>query len=212
VSDRTGPKDLLVLVADADAEASLRALLARPEALGIRAVAFDVRRHLERDAGCRGKCQDFLRPFVNRYAHALVVFDLHGSGRESLSPADLEERIERSLANSGWEGRSAVVVLDPELEIWVWSDSPQVDHVLGWSGRVPGLRQWLSTEGHVEPPSPKPNRPKEVLFEALSQVRKPWSQSLYADLAKRVSVSRCTDRAFLKLRSVLGDWFGLSKP
>jgi hypothetical protein len=34
-----------------------------------------------------------------------------------------------ALFTSGWENRAAAVVLDPELEIWVWSDSPEVEAV-----------------------------------------------------------------------------------
>jgi len=44
--------DLIALVADADMEAAVRALLSRPSALGIRSITFDVKRHIQRDAGC----------------------------------------------------------------------------------------------------------------------------------------------------------------
>ena len=44
-------KDLLIYVADADAEAFLRSVLVKHQALGIRAVTFDIMRHPQRDAG-----------------------------------------------------------------------------------------------------------------------------------------------------------------
>jgi hypothetical protein len=54
-------KDLIVLVADADMEAAVRGLLSRPSALGIRPISFDVKRHVQRDAGCRSGAHDLLR-------------------------------------------------------------------------------------------------------------------------------------------------------
>lgn len=44
-------KDLLVFAADADAEAFLRAVLSKPQALGIRPVTCDIKRHPQRDSG-----------------------------------------------------------------------------------------------------------------------------------------------------------------
>ena len=52
---------------------------------------------------------------------------------------NLETEAEQRLSSSGWDDRAVAIVLDPELEIWVWSDSPEVDDVLGWRGRIPRL-------------------------------------------------------------------------
>ena len=49
------PKDLIILVADKNMEHTIKGLLARPPALGIRPLSFDIRVHPERDAGCRGE-------------------------------------------------------------------------------------------------------------------------------------------------------------
>ena len=37
---------------------------------------------------------------------------------------------------------------------------------------------------------------------------KPRSSALYLELAQSVSLKQCTDRAFLKLKSKLSEWFG----
>ena len=198
-------KDLVVLVADADMEAALRGLLSRPEALGVRPLKYDVFRHPGRDPGCRAEAHVFLRQFRDQYDHALVVFDHHGSGREPADPTTLQEDLVRRLS-ADWQDRAAALVITPELEIWVWSDSPQVDQSLGWSGRMPNLRSWLVEQGLWDEGNAKPNDPKRALAEALHEVRKPRSPSIFDALARTVSVNRCRDAAFLLLRSLLRAW------
>ncbi len=204
-------RDLVALVADKSMEATLRGLLLRPEALGTRAVSYEIYSHPAFDAGCRAKGPTFLRSFCNQFAHALILFDREGSGREAKDASDLESEIEKELARNGWEDRAAAIVLDPELEIWVWSYSPEVDRVLGWSGCVPALRQWLVEEAFLSSPSGKPARPKEALLRALRHVGKQPSASLFRQLSERVSFRRCTDRAFRKLRGQLVNWFPTPK-
>ncbi len=100
------------------------------------------------------------------------------------------------------------MVIDPELEAWVWSQDPAVDSVLGWSGRDPTLRHWLQEQGFLAAGLVKPGRPKEAVQEALRLVRKARSSALYQDLAGVVSLEGCVDPAFVKLRLVLERWFG----
>src|SRR5512146_960457 len=133
-------KDLIILVADLDTEYSLRGLLSRPKAIGIQTITFDIFPHPHRDPGCLLESVDFLRGFTRQYRHALVIFDHEGCGRETQTPAGLAATVAAGLANSGWSDRAMPIILVPELEIWVWSDSPQVDAALGWAGRQPALR------------------------------------------------------------------------
>jgi hypothetical protein len=200
-------KDLVVLAADKNIEHTIRGLLSRSESIGIRAIGFDVYVHPERDPGCLGKAHDLLRSGIGRYEKALVVFDRDGCGAEGMAREDLERRVESHLFGNGWDGRGAVVVLDPELEILVWSDSPVVDDVLGWSSRNPALRDWLSDRGYLRPGEAKPTRPKEAFQDALRVVSKARSSAIFQSLAERVSVERCVDAAFAKLRATLQGWF-----
>ena len=55
-------KDLILLVADKNMEASLRGLLSRFQSRRFRQVAFDLYVHPERDPGCLLRAHDFLRP------------------------------------------------------------------------------------------------------------------------------------------------------
>ena len=87
----TEPKDLFVLAADLELANALEGLLSRPRDLGIRDVAFDIERHINRDSGCRTEAVEYLRPYHRKYQHALVVFDHHGCGsmRPVLSAVDV---------------------------------------------------------------------------------------------------------------------------
>jgi hypothetical protein len=206
-------RDLVVLVADKNMEAGFKALLERHRSFGIRPITADTFVHPERDPGCFRKAHDFLRPLTAQFAHALVAFDRQGCGHDTASALELESAVEGRLSSGGWDARGAAVVLDPEFEIWVWSDSPAVDRALGWAGRLPDLRTWLAGHdpawlGLVQGPRRgKPARPKEALEEALHLAQKPRSSARYAELARHVGLERCTDRAFLKLRAVLAAWF-----
>jgi hypothetical protein len=203
-------KDLIVIVADLDAETAIKVLLTRHKAFGIRPITFNVRPHVQRDPGCRTASHSLLRPEVCRYNHALIVFDWEGAGAEDRCPEEIEALVEELLARTGWTDRCACVVIKPELEMWVWSDSPHVSNVLGWKGRQLSIREWIKSNTEFWPgDTNKPDRPKEALLASLRAVRKSSSPVLFETLAKRVSVERCEDRAFLKLKTVLAHWFKL---
>lgn len=200
--------DLVALVADKNMEFALRGLMTRHRALGIRSPRFDLFVHPERDPGCLLKGHDFLRPFAGRYAHALVMFDHEGCGRQAPGE-ELEEDLEMRLATSGWGERAACIAIDPELETWAWVDSPHVEAAMGWKGRSPDLRSWLSKTGFWPPDTRKPSRPKEAFEAALQEVRLPRSSAVYHALAQRVTLQSCTDRAFLKLKRTFFSWFSV---
>ncbi len=204
-------KDLVVLLADKNTEYAVRGVLDRPDALGIRPILADLFVHLHNDPGCLREGHEFLRSFTNQYRHAIVMLDREGCGRQESTRQELEEQIEERLSNNGWAGRAAAIVLDPELEIWVWSDSPEVDNALGWLGRTPDLRNWLREQELLGEDAQKPARPKEALEQALILVRKPRSSSIYMQLAKTVSLRRCDDPAFVKFRTILKNWFAKSE-
>jgi len=205
-------KDLIVLAADKDTEFSIRGLLNRHLALRTRQVQCDLFVHPEHDPGCRLRSQAFLRPFVNLYQRALVIFDREGCGREDHSRLEIEREAEDALASSGWKDRSSVIVIDPELEAWVWSDSPHVPTVLGWTDPAADLHTWLQAHNFALLPNRKPSRPKEAMLATLRAMRKPPSAARFQQLASKVSFTRCTDDAFLKLLTTLRRWFASPPP
>lgn len=165
--------DLVILVADQNIKVVTDGLLSRHHSLRIRPVRFGTFVHPEHDPGCLRRAHGFLRSFASEYDYALVVFDREGCGKEGASAQELEAEVETALARSGWEDRAATIVLDPELEAWVWSDSPHVDRILGWAGRTPNLRTWLVGERFLQEGEFKPARPKEAMERALREVRRP---------------------------------------
>lgn len=201
-------KDLIVLVADKNMEFAIKGILTRHQALGIREVSYDLYVHPERDPGCLNRGHDFVSSFAKSHACAMVVMDRDGCGRESCSPEILEVEIESRLSTSGWAGHTAIVIT-PELENWVWSDSPHVDILLGWANKTPSLKSWLVEKDFWKVGETKPHAPKEALEAAIRVTRKQRSSSLYYDLATRVGLGGCTDRAFVKLRENLRNWFSV---
>ena len=202
-------KDLVILAADKDLEFALRGMLSRPEALGIRPVEAntDIFVEPEHDPACALRGVDFLDNLSEQYRYGLLIFDYEGSGKEATAPQELQKNLNAEFVSSTWGERARAIVLSPELEIWIWSDSPHVDEVVGWKNRNPKLRPWLIEQDYLQTGEVKPARPKEAFEAALREARKPRSASLYQQIAERVSLRRCTDTAFLELKSILNNWF-----
>jgi len=187
---------------------AVTAILNRPQALRVRAMDHRVIAHPQFDTGCASGAAAILRPYAGTTLHALVIFDHEGCGREDLSGEELEDDLERRLSSARWDRRARAVVIGPELENWVWSDSPHVADAVGWDGTTDDLRRWLMEKGFESNPDlGKPTRPKEAVRATLARIRKKPSAALLAELAGEVSFQRCEDRAFVKLRDTLRGWF-----
>jgi hypothetical protein len=138
-------KHLVALVSDKNMEFAFKGLLTRHVSLGTWPIVADVFVHPQHDPGCLLNPEAVLAPLQHGYERALVMFDRHGCGQEHRGAIELAQRVEARLAQCGWADRVGAVVIDPELENWVWAQSSHVDRVLGWAGRVPNLRTWLNT-------------------------------------------------------------------
>lgn len=200
-------KDLIVLVADDDMEQALEGLLARPPALGIRAIDAEIRVHPQHDPACARDGVAFLSNFAKTYLHGLLMFDHRGSGKEKIDPLQLQRTLDEEFYRSPWGGRARSIVLSPELEAWVWAGSPHVAAAAGWKNRQPPLRRWLVSQGLLEEGESKPARPKEAFLAALHEARTRRSADIYRQIAEKVSLRRCTDKAFQDFQSVLRGWF-----
>jgi hypothetical protein len=200
--------DLIVLVPDIDIEYTIGGLLKKPERLGIRPIKSEILRHRYHDSGCYKRGDDFLAPFRDQYVHALIVFDHDGCGAEDLPREEVEADLEERLYRRGWTRDAvAVIAIDPEVEQWVWGGSPHVEKILGWSGRSPALREWIRENFDCVLGETKPKDPKEAMRQALRIANKRQSASQFEELASKVSLKKCTDPAFLKLKQTLHNWF-----
>lgn len=199
-------KDLVILVADKNAQFALRGALGRPAALGIRPLAHEFRTHVGRDGGARTTGVDVLARERARFSHALLVFDLEGCGAE---PHETAEDLERSLdaeLRVQWGANAKALVIAPELDIWIWGADNALQDVLQWPVED-SIRTWLRGRGFTFDANGKPERPKEALEELVPIHRQPRSSALYEKITGRISLHRCTDSTFLRLREALQNWF-----
>ena len=120
---------------------------------------------------------------------------------------EIQLEVERRLEGDGWGGRSKAIVIDPEIEAWVWSSSPHVPEILGWTTGYPCLRNWLGTRKLWPKTSPKPTEPKQAMKEAMEEARQKQSPRVFSELAERVSLNRCQDPAFNELVETIRRWF-----
>ncbi|MEU8038069.1 hypothetical protein [Streptosporangium sp. NPDC049078] len=111
---------------------------------------------------------------------------------------DIAERMKGS-----WE-RFAVVVIDPELEAWVWQDSPHLAQVLKCP---PDFRAILERSGHWPANTLKPPDPKAALDHLRRRYRVKAFNADFGKLAAKISVRHCQDAAFNYLCDHLRAWF-----
>ena len=200
-------KDLIVLVADSYQEKVLEELFLRiPRSLDIEEFTFDIIRSPGHDSGCFIDGHEMLRPLINQYKYAIVVFDFEGSGAEDLSIENIDTKLSKRLADNGWRGRNLVIVIKPELESWIWINSRHVEYAIGWENST-SLYDWARSNNYIKTNQNKPERPKEVFEKALRISETSKSAAIYKKIAANVSFKNCEDPSFKKLISTLIDWF-----
>jgi hypothetical protein len=197
------PRDLIVLVADSHMRSALRGLFGRPKRVGIRPIYADIDVHTQRDPGVYRRGHELLRSSQDDYDYAVALFDREGCGAERLGVDALEAEAQSRLDGSGWQGRSAVVAIDPELEAWVWGEPGSVAEAL--SLRPQQLRDMLAAEALDE--RGKPAHPKADLERALELGGVRVAARVYEQLGFSVGFSNCHDRSFLRLLGILREWF-----
>ena len=193
-------KDLIVVVADSYQEKVIEALLPRiPITSNTKTFTYDIIRNPRNDSGSYNDSHELLRPYINQYHFAIVVFDHEGCGVEDTKTrVETESDVEGLLSINGWPNRNSVIVIDPELENWMWIDNPNVQDAIGWFG-IESLYVWARANGKIAHGEAKPIRPKETLEEALRISNSAKSSSIYKKIAGTVSYKGCTDPAFIKL-------------
>ena len=105
-----------------------------------------------------------------------------------------------------WNDSAKAIVIQPELDVWVWGSDNSIEEVIEWPSGI-RIRDWLRDADFNMDGSGKPSRPKEAIEAALRKLGLPRSSALYKRIAEKVSLRKCTDRAFLRLRKQLCEWF-----
>lgn len=202
-------KELVILVADKNMEATIKGLLLRWHSFNIREIKqdmFDIFIHPRRDPGIFHEASDFLKQFIFDYEYSLVLLDREGSGQENKNVNEIADQIRINLERNGWKGRTEVIVLEPELEIWAWTNSPHLANVTGFDN-LSEVKRYLEQLGLLFNDQQKPDRPKEAFEALLREKRIPRSSSIYFNLARLASFKNCSDPSFLKFKQTLMKWF-----
>ena len=139
-----------------------------------------------------------------------MLFDKAGSGDEGAERQRIQNAVEEDLCRNGWENRSKAIVIEPELETWVWSASPNVGRVLGWSEGTGALRDWLSEQQLWPEDEAKPPDPKSALRRAMRAKKRHPTAATFMTLAREVGLGACKDPAFREMRETLRGWFPAS--
>jgi hypothetical protein len=209
-------KDLVVVVADGALQEILKTLIGeRRASLGLRPITFDVTKDPLHDSSSPANAVSILRGCLRTHQRALILRDLEGSGWERQGAKVLEHELEKALMANGWkEDAAAAIVLDPEVEIWLRFDSAHIETLLRDRTRKPLPPGWNYATlkagivaGYGGEHNGKPIRPKEVFEALLASQRIPRSNALYHVLAKKESLVGCQVPSFLKLRTILHQWF-----
>jgi hypothetical protein len=198
--------DLVCLVADKNMQAVVEAVLARPRSPGMREIESEIVVHPNRDPGCYHHSDDLLAGYRDQAQKAFVLLDRAWDGAPSLAAEEMETRVEERLRTSADDDWAKAIVIDPELEVWVFSDSPHVATALGFDD-FEQLRSALESRGEWPSEAEKPADPKKAVESALRRKRTPRSSAVYRDLAGRVSLRRCQDRSFRRFVGRLQTWF-----
>jgi len=205
-------RDCIFLLADTNMEAAFKGFLCRDQfhqSLQCGAFDFDARQDLvvasgDNDPGLYTRGHELLKPFRQTHAHAILVLDSEWDGSPGADVIDAH--ISANLYQSGWaEDNCKVIVIDPELENWIWQRNDHVarslglDSVVNFSTAI-GAEIW--PEGQA-----KPDHPKETLEAVLRANRIPRSSSIYKNITSKVSVGGCEEQSFQLFRTTLQTWF-----
>ena len=205
-------RDCIFLLADTNMEAAFKGFLCRDQfhqSLGCGAFDFDAGQDLvvasgDSDPGLYTRGHQLLKPYLQTHIHAILVLDSEWDGSPGAEAIDAH--ISANLYQSGWsEDSCKVIVIDPELENWIWQRNDHVAKALGLGSALEfsnALSSDIWPEGQA-----KPHRPKETLEAVLRANRIPRSSSIYKNITSRVSVGGCEDNSFQLLRTTLQTWF-----
>jgi len=204
-------KDLLVYTADADALSLMRAVLTRPQALGIRPIEFHIDRHTGRDPGMVQSGPELTGMMKDGYHKALLLWDFHGCGREHrMTPQALETEVQGRLNDISWSGRSAATALVPEVEVWLWYCEPALAKHCGVTvDEIASLLRTFAKQQGKALEILKQEQPKE-LFEHL--MIKGLSRTItsrdFEEIGRHASIKglrKCP--SFERIVGILQSWF-----
>ena len=235
-------KPLLLFVADSECAGTLRGFFERPKfhtSLGcgpieVDGVVFnpeqDIRVHPGHDPGMWTDPHTVLQAEHKNFQHAFIILDAAWDGAPPAEQivSDIEGLVQ---ARASWErSRFEVILIQPELEAWIWQRNPHVAEAFEFTGCDAELWTFLASQAlrldkerkkhRFVPANPlaqlppawptnqaKPENPKG-LVEALAHLCQSGPTSgIFNEISSTISVRGCKDLAFLRLRDTLRRWF-----
>jgi hypothetical protein len=206
-------RDCIFLLADKNMQAAFEGFLSRQvfyKRLGCGNFSFDPRQDIavasgDNDPGLYTRGHELLRPYQATHRHAVVVLDAKWDG--SPGKAVITEHLTTQIAATGWTAdQFAVIVIDPELENWIWQQNDHVARGLGF-GNSNELMADTDLQAAWPQGQAKPTSPKEILETLLQKRRIPRSSAIYKQITSQVSVRHCQDSAFQLLIESMRTWF-----
>ena len=112
---------------------------------------------------------------------------------------------------AAWAKHGKAIVIEPEVDVWLWGSDNKLREILNWP--LPGsIRDWLRGQGFQFTNDGKPLRPKEALDAMRAVHKQPRSSAMYEKVTRQISLKRCGDAAFVRLRMQLKAWFEKPAP
>jgi len=241
-SGGAGMKPLVIMTADGQCKATLRGFFERKKfylSLGCGPIELDdetfdpendIVVHPGKDPGVWSDPQKVLFSTGKVYEKALIILD---HAWEGAPPADqLIERIKTLVEKEAKlePHRFEVILIEPELEAWIWQRNQQVVDAFGFKGNEAALWNLFEDKSLLldqdeeehrfvpanalggQPPAwpmanPKPENPKGLVEALKSHCRSGPPSEIFSEISSHISVKNCGDEAFQLLRAKLREWF-----
>jgi hypothetical protein len=211
-------RDVIFHLADQHMEAGFRAFFARDNwhhVLGCSRFGVDpesprdiYRRGGHTDCGIWKHAHNNLLPFKDDYRYAVIVLD--ADFEPHLGAEKLREDITKNMLGAGWPADSfCVVVIDKELEAWLWAPNVNVARAFGHSD-FDQMREALAKKNLWNAGAPKPNDLKAARNLAAKLGGKktggPIFRGVFEGISRR-ACDLCEEKGFIAMRQALRNWF-----
>jgi len=143
-------RDCIFLLADLGMVAAFKGFFSRQSfyyALGTASFKIDPQLDIicdsaGNDPGVYTRAHELLRTYQSSHRYAVIVLDNAWEGSPGVEK--IRANISANMELVGWQAnRFVVIVIDPELEAWMWQDNPHVARAYR-ENRVVERCDWLS--------------------------------------------------------------------
>ena len=161
------------------------------------------------DPGTYTTGEELMRPFQKTHRHAVLMLDAQWDG--SPGAAAIRTDLSNRILVTGWPADAfKVIVIEPELEAWIWQRNQRLATALKFGSVAEMVKAVHDAKVDWPNGQAKPSRPKEALEAVATRKRKiGYSFALHRAITATISLAGCRDNAFLELRQTLQRWFPL---